>query len=167
MKVATRSRHLVFTGNPGTAKTTVARLIARIYRSLGLLSSGHVVEVQRADLVGEYVGKTAPRTRAVCEKAMGGVLFVDEAYELTPRSTNDYGAEAIAELLTQMENHRDELIVIAAGYPKQMDEFLDANPGMRSRFANRVDFPDYSTTSCPGSSGRWPSTRATSWRPTW
>jgi SpoVK/Ycf46/Vps4 family AAA+-type ATPase len=144
MKVATRSRHLVFTGNPGTAKTTVARLLARIYRSLGLLSSGHVVEVQRADLVGEYVGKTAPRTRAVCEKAMGGVLFVDEAYELTPRSDNDYGAEAIAELLTQMENHRDELIVIAAGYPKQMDEFLDANPGMRSRFANRVDFPDYS-----------------------
>jgi SpoVK/Ycf46/Vps4 family AAA+-type ATPase len=144
MKVATRSRHLVFTGNPGTAKTTVARLLARIYRSLGLLSAGHVVEVQRADLVGEYVGKTAPRTRAVCEKAMGGVLFVDEAYELTPRSDNDYGAEAIAELLTQMENHRDELIVIAAGYPKQMDAFLDANPGMRSRFANRVDFPDYS-----------------------
>ncbi|HEX4722236.1 MAG TPA: AAA family ATPase, partial [Pseudonocardiaceae bacterium] len=144
MKVATRSRHLVFTGNPGTAKTTVARLIARIYASLGLLSSGHVVEVQRADLVGEFVGKTAPKTRAVCAKAMGGVLFVDEAYELTPRSDNDYGAEAIAELLVQMENHRDELIVIAAGYPRQMDEFLDANPGMRSRFANRVDFPDYS-----------------------
>ncbi|HVV23506.1 MAG TPA: AAA family ATPase, partial [Pseudonocardiaceae bacterium] len=143
MKVATRSRHLVFTGNPGTAKTTVARLLARIYRSVGLLSSGHVVEVQRADLVGEYVGKTAPKTRAVCEQAMGGVLFIDEAYELTPRSTNDYGGEAIAELLTQMENHRDELIVIAAGYPKQMDDFLDANPGMRSRFSNRVEFPDY------------------------
>jgi SpoVK/Ycf46/Vps4 family AAA+-type ATPase len=144
LKVATRSRHLVFTGNPGTAKTTVARLLAQVYQALGLLSSGHVVEVQRADLVGEFVGKTAPKTRAVCEQAMGGVLFIDEAYELTPRSGNDYGAEAIAELLTQMENHRDELIVIAAGYPKQMDEFLDANPGMRSRFANRVDFPDYS-----------------------
>jgi SpoVK/Ycf46/Vps4 family AAA+-type ATPase len=144
LKVATRSRHLVFTGNPGTAKTTVARLLAQVYKSLGLLESGHVVEVQRADLVGEFVGKTAPKTRAVCEKAMGGVLFIDEAYELTPRSDNDFGAEAIAELLTQMENHRDELIVIAAGYPKQMDQFLDANPGMRSRFANRVDFPDYS-----------------------
>jgi SpoVK/Ycf46/Vps4 family AAA+-type ATPase len=144
MKIATRSRHLVFTGNPGTAKTTVARLIARIYRSVGLLASGHVVEVQRADLVAEYIGQTAPKTRAVCEKAMGGVLFIDEAYELAPRNDDDYGSEAIAELLTQMENHRDELIVIAAGYPKQMDDFLDANPGMRSRFANRVEFPDYS-----------------------
>jgi SpoVK/Ycf46/Vps4 family AAA+-type ATPase len=144
MKVGPRSRHLVFTGNPGTAKTTVARLIAQIYRELGVLSSGHLVECGRPDFVGEFVGQTAPKTRKLCERAYGGVLFVDEAYELAPRSDNDYGAEAIAELLTHMENHRDDFVVIAAGYPKDIDRFLDANSGLRSRFDAAVGFPDYS-----------------------
>ena len=143
MKTGERSRHLVFTGNPGTAKTTVARLIAQIYRELGVVSSGHVVETQRSDLVAEYLGQTAPKTRAVCESAIGGVLFIDEAYTLAGNGQGDYAPEAVAELLVQMENHRDDLIVIAAGYPKEMDEFMEANPGLRSRFANRVEFPDY------------------------
>ncbi|QUQ71641.1 AAA family ATPase [Kutzneria sp. CA-103260] len=144
MKTAERSRHLVFTGNPGTAKTTVARLIAQIYRELGVVSGGHVVETQRSDLVAEYIGQTAPKTRAVCESAMGGILFIDEAYTLITNGEKDFAPEAVAELLVQMENHRDDLIVIAAGYPKEMDEFMEANPGLRSRFANRVEFPDYS-----------------------
>jgi Holliday junction resolvasome RuvABC ATP-dependent DNA helicase subunit len=144
MKVGPRSRHLVFTGNPGTAKTTVARLIAQIYRELGVLSSGHLVESGRPDFVAEFVGQTGPKTRKLCERAYGGVLFVDEAYELAPRSDNDYGAEAIAELLVHMENHRDDFVVIAAGYPKDIDRFLDANSGLRSRFGAVVGFPDYS-----------------------
>jgi SpoVK/Ycf46/Vps4 family AAA+-type ATPase len=143
LPVAARSRHLVFTGNPGTAKTTVARLIAQIYRELGVLSSGHLVETTRSDLVAEVIGGTSAKTREVCERARGGVLFVDEAYNLIQDTEGDFGKEAVAELLVQMENHRDDLIVIAAGYPKEMDEFLDANSGLRSRFANRVEFPDY------------------------
>ena len=144
MHTAERSRHLVFTGNPGTAKTTVARLIAQIYRELGVVSGGHVVETQRSDLVAEYLGQTAPKTRAVCESALGGILFIDEAYTLVSKGDSDYASEAVAELLVQMENHRADMIVIAAGYPKEMDEFMEANPGLRSRFANRVEFPDYS-----------------------
>ncbi|GAA4546839.1 AAA family ATPase [Amycolatopsis samaneae] len=146
MRVAARTRHLVFTGNPGTAKTTVARMIGQIYRELGVLSSGHLVEVTSPDLIGQYVGDTAPKTREVCERAAGGVLFIDEAYNLAGAkgSNSDFGAEAVAELLVQMENNREDLVVIAAGYPQEMDSFLETNPGLRSRFANRVEFPDYS-----------------------
>src|SRR5262249_1477007 len=121
LSVSPRSRHLVFTGNPGTAKTTVARLIGEIYRELGVVTAGHVIEAQRSDLVGEYIGRTAPKTRAVCEDALGGILFIDEAYTLVSGSENDFGPEAVAELLVQMENHRADMIVIVAGYPLLMD----------------------------------------------
>ncbi|WP_329063903.1 AAA family ATPase [Amycolatopsis sp. NBC_01480] len=144
LPVTVRSRHLVLTGNPGTAKTTVARLIGKIYQALGMLSKGHVVEVARPDLVGEYIGETSKKTRAVCERATGGVLFIDEAYSLSLDKDDEYGREAVAEILVQMENHRDDLVVLVAGYPKEMDGFLESNPGLRSRFSSRIEFPDYS-----------------------
>lgn len=138
------SPHLVFTGNPGTGKTTVARLVGELYRAIGLLPRGHVVEATRADLVAAYLGQTAIKTRAVCEQALGGVLFIDEAYTLTQGRHNEYGEEAIGELLTFMENHRGEFAVIVAGYPAEMDRFLESNPGLRHRFDETVTFPDYS-----------------------
>ncbi|MGV9300324.1 AAA family ATPase [Amycolatopsis sp. NPDC003676] len=150
MKVAVRSRHLLFTGNPGTAKTTVSRLVGQIYRELGVLPSGHLVEVGRGDLVAEFTGQTAPKTREVCERAAGGVLFIDEAYNLVRDDNDDYGKEAVTELLVQMENHREDLVVFVAGYPKQMDEFLESNPGLRSRFSGRIEFPDYSNDELAG-----------------
>ncbi len=143
--IAAPARHMVFTGNPGTAKTTIARLIAAVYAKLGLLSSGHLVEVGRADLVAEYIGQTAPKVRAAVERALGGVLFIDEAYALTPADPHrDFGHEAIAEMLKLMEEERADLVVIVAGYEREMARFLEFNPGVAARFPTVLRFPDYS-----------------------
>ena len=141
----TPTLHMCFTGNPGTGKTTVAMRMGEILKRLGYVREGHLVTVTRDDLVGQYIGHTAPKTKEVIKKAMGGVLFIDEAYYLyKPENERDYGAESIEILLQTMENHRDDLVVILAGYKDKMDQFFMSNPGMRSRIAHHLDFPDYS-----------------------
>ena len=143
LKTASLSMHMIFTGNPGTGKTTIARLVARYLKAIGTLKGGQLVEVTRADLVGRYTGHTAPLTNSVIESALGGVLFIDEAYSLYRGEQDSFGLEAIDTLVKGMEDHRDELVVILAGYTREMETFLTANSGLASRFPNRIEFPDY------------------------
>lgn len=144
LRVPDMSYHLVFSGNPGTGKTTVARIIAQIYHALGILSKGHLVEVERSDLVAGYIGQTAIKTQKVIDAAMGGVLFIDEAYTLNPKSESDFGSEAIATILKAMEDKRTSFVVIVAGYDDKMDDFIGSNPGLNSRFKTKLNFDDYS-----------------------
>lgn len=144
LKIVPVSKHLVFTGNPGTGKTTVARILASLYKQIGAIPKGQLVEVDRSGLVAGFVGQTATKTQEKITEAMGGILFVDEAYTLAKEGGNDFGQEAIDTILKAMEDHRDELVVIVAGYPDLMEKFINSNPGLKSRFNKYLHFPDYS-----------------------
>lgn len=143
LKTPQISYHLVFTGSPGTGKTTVARIIARIYKDLGVLKSGHLVETDRSGLIAEYVGQTGVKTNHLCDSALNGVLFIDEAYAILDEGSGGYGSEAIATLLKRMEDDRDRLVVIVAGYTNEMKKFIDSNPGLQSRFTRYIHFADF------------------------
>ncbi|WP_438804208.1 AAA family ATPase [Paenibacillus oleatilyticus] len=143
LQVSSNVYHMIFKGNPGTGKTSVARIIGKLFRSMGLLSKGHLIEVERADLVGEYIGHTALKTREMVKKALGGILFIDEAYSLARGGDKDFGKESIDCLVKSMEDHKNDFILILAGYPKEIEDFLKTNPGLPSRFPIQVNFPDY------------------------
>ncbi|CAH0121144.1 MULTISPECIES: stage V sporulation protein K [unclassified Paenibacillus] len=144
LQTGTQVYHMVFKGNPGTGKTTVARIVAKLFQQMGVLSKGHLIEVERADLVGEYIGHTAHKTRDLVKKALGGILFIDEAYSLARGGEKDFGKEAIDTLVKAMEDYKNQFVLILAGYNDEMDFFLQTNPGLPSRFPIQVDFPDYS-----------------------
>ena len=144
LKAEAHLLHMVFKGPPGTGKTTVARILGKVFRAHEVLTKGHLVEVERADLVGEYIGHTAQKTREAIRRALGGILFVDEAYALARGGAKDFGKEAIDTLVKAMEDQKGQFVLILAGYPKEMDAFIEMNPGLRSRFSTIVDFPDYS-----------------------
>lgn len=136
--------HMIFKGNPGTGKTSIARIVAKLFQKMGVLAKGHLIEVERADMVGEYIGHTAQKTRELVRKALGGVLFVDEAYSLARGGEKDFGKEAIDTLVKAMEDYRNQFVLILAGYPLEIDQFLQTNPGLPSRFPIQIEFPDYS-----------------------
>ncbi|MFD2212759.1 stage V sporulation protein K [Metabacillus endolithicus] len=144
LKVGKQALHMMFKGNPGTGKTTVARLVGKLFFQMNVLSKGHLIEAERADLVGEYIGHTAQKTRDLIKKALGGILFIDEAYSLARGGEKDFGKEAIDTLVKHMEDKQHDFVLILAGYPREMENFLSLNPGLLSRFPLVVDFPDYS-----------------------